>query len=567
MSQHRRGFLEGGPFASPTAQLALLVLIAALVACAGVNALPPLDRDEARFAQASAQMLESGDFVTIRFQENERNKKPVGIHWLQAASVAAFSSVEAREIWAYRLPSIVGAVLAVIFTFVAGRALFSLQVAFLGALIMACAPGLAGEATIAKTDAVLLAAITAAQACLALLYGAIRKMGPIKSFWAYGFWIAFGLGVLIKGPIAPLVCGLTIVFLCIRDRSAALIFALRPIRGLAIVTVIVAPWAVMIGVATEGRFFIEAVGGDMAGKIGDAQERHGGPPGYHLALVWLLLWPAAALLGPGLVKAFRGLNDWRLFFLIAWAAPSWLVFELTATKLPHYTLPLFPALALLSAHAAIETADWRSLFHRAGITIYAGIGVAAAIAVVAAAAVYGDRTLAFWSASTALILTAMTTIAAVLFWRGESIAGALAACAASAFLAFTLLEGVLPNLDRLALSPRLAAAIENETRKTQSQFQTASDIALAGYYEPSAIFLLGGDVMTTDGAGAARHLFDNENAISVVEARLGQDFLKATRDMDGALIAVATIDGVNYSNGRQTTLTVYRNASSKRDHQ
>src|SRR3954451_5880112 len=72
---------------------------------AGLLFLPVTDRDEARFAQASAQMLESRDFVAINFQDAPRNKKPVGIHWLQAASVGALSSVEKREIWAYRVPS------------------------------------------------------------------------------------------------------------------------------------------------------------------------------------------------------------------------------------------------------------------------------------------------------------------------------------------------------------------------------------------------------------------------------------------------------------------------------
>ncbi|MEZ5929710.1 MAG: hypothetical protein R3C55_14675 [Parvularculaceae bacterium] len=75
-------------------------------------------------------MLESGDFITIRFQEAERNKKPAGIYWLQAASVSAFSSVEAREIWAYRLPSVLGAILAAMFTYLAGARLFDRRPVF-----------------------------------------------------------------------------------------------------------------------------------------------------------------------------------------------------------------------------------------------------------------------------------------------------------------------------------------------------------------------------------------------------------------------------------------------------
>src|SRR3954463_10109533 len=83
----------------------------------GLAAPPPLDRDEARFAQASRQMLETGDFLRIRFQDAARNKKPAGIYWLQAASVTAFSTPESSAIWPYRLPSIIGALGAVLLTF------------------------------------------------------------------------------------------------------------------------------------------------------------------------------------------------------------------------------------------------------------------------------------------------------------------------------------------------------------------------------------------------------------------------------------------------------------------
>ena len=85
---------------------ALAAFIAFLAGLPGLIAMPPLDRDESRFAQATAQMMETRDFVVIRFQDAPRFKKPVGIHWLQAASVSALSSPEARQIWAYRIPSL-----------------------------------------------------------------------------------------------------------------------------------------------------------------------------------------------------------------------------------------------------------------------------------------------------------------------------------------------------------------------------------------------------------------------------------------------------------------------------
>ncbi|MCK5912100.1 MAG: glycosyltransferase family 39 protein, partial [Caulobacter sp.] len=88
---------------------ALVALIAGLP---GLLAMPPLDRDESRFAQATSQMLETGDYVVIKFQDQPRFKKPVGIHWLQAVTVKTFSDAEDRQIWAYRIPSLLGAMLA-----------------------------------------------------------------------------------------------------------------------------------------------------------------------------------------------------------------------------------------------------------------------------------------------------------------------------------------------------------------------------------------------------------------------------------------------------------------------
>src|SRR5437588_12011608 len=104
---------------------ALLVGFCLFLYLPGMSAIPPLDRDEARFAQATRQMLETGDFLRIRVQDEARNKKPAGIYWLQAASVSAFSAAAATSIWPYRLPSLLGAVAAALTTFAFGAALFA----------------------------------------------------------------------------------------------------------------------------------------------------------------------------------------------------------------------------------------------------------------------------------------------------------------------------------------------------------------------------------------------------------------------------------------------------------
>src|SRR5690348_13559425 len=97
--------------------LAVLLLICVLVWLPGFFTLPPLDRDESRFAQASKQMLETGDFIDISLGGVPRYEKPVGIYWLQAVSTAAFGSGTRNHIWTYRIPSLLGALAAVAATF------------------------------------------------------------------------------------------------------------------------------------------------------------------------------------------------------------------------------------------------------------------------------------------------------------------------------------------------------------------------------------------------------------------------------------------------------------------
>ena len=119
-------------------------------------------------------MVESGDYVDIRFQDEPRWKKPVGIYWLQAAAVALTSDVEDRQIAPYRIPSLLGAMLAAWAVAWAGSAMLGSRVGFLGGAIMGATFLLSTEAGIAKTDAMLCGATTLAMAALARIYMATR---------------------------------------------------------------------------------------------------------------------------------------------------------------------------------------------------------------------------------------------------------------------------------------------------------------------------------------------------------------------------------------------------------
>ena len=135
----------------------LLVLLSAALFVPGQASLPPFDRDESRYLQATAQMFETGNFVDIRFQDQPRYLQPAGIYWLQAASVALFSEPGAREVWAHRMPSLLGATAAVLLTAWIGNLLFGAPAGFVAAVLLAASVLLGVEARMAKIDAVLLA--------------------------------------------------------------------------------------------------------------------------------------------------------------------------------------------------------------------------------------------------------------------------------------------------------------------------------------------------------------------------------------------------------------------------
>ena len=118
------------------------------------------------------------------------------------------------------------------------------------------------------------------------------------------------------------------------------------------------PWALAITVATDGAFWGIAVGGDLAPKLFGGQEGHGAPPGYFLLLSPVLLFPAVLLAAGGRWSRAGARGPSRAIrFALCWLVPSWLVFELVPTKLPHYALPIFGALAWLMAAALTRPLD------------------------------------------------------------------------------------------------------------------------------------------------------------------------------------------------------------------
>ena len=535
--------------------IVLIGLIALFVAIAGNWALPPLDRDEARFVQATTQMLESGDFINIRFLDDARNKKPVGIYWLQSAMVSVFSSPEARAIWAYRLVSLTSAVVAAIFTFLIGRILITKPAGFLGALLLVSAPLFAAEATIAKTDATLLALICAAQFYLVKLLhpppSAVPSIGNVV-----GFWAAHGVATLIKGPLGLIFSLSTIAGVHSRHKIVRPLRTLRPAMGLAIMLAIVLPWAIMIGIETDGAFYRDAIGKDLLGKVGTAQEFHVGPPGYHLALLPILLWPAALFL-PGAAKnAWKKKEFWGVRFLLSWIIPGWLIFELSATKLPHYVLPTYPAIALLVGHAiASNVGKSRNLFDKAGAGLHGLVGLAFVGAIFAVPMIYDQPQLFPIAIPLAVLVLAGTALTLRLFLTKRTIKASISSAAVSLVLAWGLLQFMLPQIELLGVAPKVADALRAQERHPIEH--GAPPVGLSGYHEPSAVFLLSSQTRLGGGGAIARALLNGEIGTAVVEGRELAAFEAALGAKNFETERLGEISGLNYSNGKNVRVVIF----------
>jgi 4-amino-4-deoxy-L-arabinose transferase-like glycosyltransferase len=542
---------------------AVLALLGLLLWLPGILSLPPLDRDESRFAQASRQMVQSGDLVDIRFGQVPRYKKPAGIYWLQAAATGIadqFPGVDDHRIWTYRLPSLLGAIAAAWATVWCALALAGAETAFMAGLLTLGTVLLTGEALIATTDAVLLAAVLVMQGVLMRVWRAARVAGapPVSGRLVMAGWAALAAGILVKGPVPPALAGLTVAGLFIWDRQWKdgqwrWLAQLRPVRGVLLAVVLVAPWLLAITIQSHGAFFQQSLGNDFAAKIAGGQESHGAPPGYFLLLSAITFWPTILFVAPALAAAIPRRADPMIRFLLVWAIGWWLLVEQIPTKLPHYVLPAYPALAILAAVWLAEPGPL-SLPGRiarcvGAVQFLLGAALLAA-ALVILPRLYGGgldwRLLALAGAGAVLALAALAFF--LMGRQGRALAAALAAL-------FVFVPGltaiVAPGLTQIWVSARLAPLVARYTRDGDPP------PVLAGFQEPSLVFALGKDVVLTDGRGAA-DAAAARGGLALVEARERGAFMARLAELQDDATAEASLSGYNYSRGRAVTVTVYR---------
>jgi 4-amino-4-deoxy-L-arabinose transferase-like glycosyltransferase len=322
---------------------------------AGAGSLPLIDRDEPRFAEASREMRERGDWIVPYFNNEPRLAKPPLIYWCQAASYALFGETDL----AARFPSALAAALTALLVFGFGSRLYDEKTGLWAAIVFSTSLHVLALGKAATADMAMIFFFTAAAWSGWELAGSGEpRKNALFNFWWWIFYSSLALGFLAKGPLAWLPLGSLFIFSKFAKKDG-LRRAIHFEWGIPLTLILVALWAVPALMRTNGDYFTVGIGKNVLGRSLGAMEGHGGRDAltyllmlpFYFVTVFASFWPWSLYL-PGLLRRLKdpATRGPREIYLLSLILPVFLVFTLVATKLPHYTLPAFPFLALLLTH-------------------------------------------------------------------------------------------------------------------------------------------------------------------------------------------------------------------------
>lgn len=441
------------------------------------------DRDEPRFSRATVEMVESGNYLFPTFNGQLRPDKPILIYWLMSIPVRLLGPSELS----CRLVAPLATLAAAFLTFWFTRRLAGRREALTAGLMLMLTPLMIVSGTAATTDALLLACITG-------------SLGAFFLSWLDGFraWhlallmIALAGALLTKGPVGlavPLLVIVAVLLFAGRGALRPLAYTAWLLFAVAGATVLFLSWGLPANAATHGEFLRMGIGKHVVGRSLNAMESHGGKSFafyfYYLPVLILTFFPWTLYLPRLFTASFAAHRR----VLLCWAIPVLVLMSAVATKLPHYILPAWPALAIACALAVRQAsregrAGNRTAAARTGAALFLLVGTALGCGLMIAPwclPVFGIRTVA---TATGMLFLAMTASAWHYYRRArhETVIGLLVAGMTLVMLSAGLF--LLPALERYKLSPMVAAEIVD-------QIPATTPVATCGYGEPSLNFYLG----------------------------------------------------------------------------
>jgi 4-amino-4-deoxy-L-arabinose transferase-like glycosyltransferase len=237
-------------------------------------------------------------------------------------------------------------------------------------------------------------------------------------------------------------------------------------------------------------------------------------------------------------------------FLLAWLVPSWIVLELVITKLPHYVLPLYPAVAILIAGVADSHRLTQRKWLMLGTAWWFVVPVVLAIGAAAGLILFGRQLgILAWPFAAGAVIYGL--LAWRLFEADGAVSSLLRAMAASILISISAYGFIVPVLSGLFPSLPLARSM----RGMGCENPVA---AAAGYQEPSLVFLAGTSTRFTDGPGAADFLRQGGCRLAFVEARQERGFLRRADAIGLRYASGPRVEGYNYNSGRWLSIAIYR---------
>lgn len=509
----------------------------------GIFNLPVLDRDEARFATASKTMLETGDLIDIKMQDETRYKKPIGIYWTQVFSNYIFGNAPFDKIWVYRVPSLFGIILSFLFIFKFVQSLYSREVGLLSVFFLGISFLTISEVHQAKTDGILFFFITL---CNLLLLKGIIKNDLTKTLKII-YWISMAFGVLVKGPIIFIFTILPLITFSIIQKKNFFSLIWTNI-GFLIFLLISIPWFVLISIKSNGLFWHESVINDLFNKVKSGQESHGFLPGYYTLLIFLFFWPGSIFLPSFFINVKKKFKEYffqdnlNCFLLIYFFIP-FILYELIPTKLPHYVFPSYAALSILISKEIINYKFDSSLLSYAFLPV---IILPLTILVVITFAIneYSSfDNLFFFIISTLIVLFLIL----LYFLKKKQIKSILfTAFMHQTFVYLVAVYYLVPQLNSFWIS-------QNINKVVDQYVGVVDEIFHFGFNEPSLVFL------TSHKAKQKMISKEDKNKkILFFVERKFENSIKENIELTNFKL-VDQIKGFNYSQGKNKIINIYAN--------
>ena len=512
----------------------ILVLLCAVVYFTNLGGTHLWDEDEAHFGSTVAEMMSRGNYVVPYFNGEMSLHKPAFMYWVMIAGVQVFGNGE----FALRVGSAIFSIGTVLLTYHAARMLFTPRAGFWSAAALATCLQfmLISRAAVADPELLFFCTLPIVIFIAARCRDRENASQDIRSAargdtgiswvrWSmiYG---SMGLACLVKGPVGVVlptaVLGLFLLFehadLTSRQRvnqqstwfKRSMVWlkdvfwpttilrttwAMRPLTALLMVGIIAAPWYIAVGLQTDGEWLRGFFLVHNVGRFSSTFESHDGGPLYYLVAICVGMFPWCIFNYQGLRLMVAGLgHDDHLrrayLLLIAWITVWIAVFSISGTKLPHYVLPAYPAVAMffgvfidrwLSRDVQYSRAwmrtSWISL-------IVVGIAFLIGSRVLLESVLPGESHL--------MLIGLIPLIGGVIGWWAYEVdrrqAAAMTVLATAAAFTLALFAWAAPQVDRYQTSPQIARWVRDHAATTPPQIRTF------GYFDESLVYYTGQQV-------------------------------------------------------------------------